>query len=126
MRQLYNCRFDADSALQSCTTESICEARQNGAFVEYEIDTTNINYFNNWYHQMDLMCMSQSQIFAFGSVFFVCAGISGSAFSALAEISGRRKTILYAQGVSIISQLILLFCPGYYIRLIASGLCGLC
>lgn len=75
---------------------------------------------------MDLLCQPTSKIMAFGSFYFICAGISGSLLSSFAESSGRRKTILIAQAVAILAQFVLLFCPNYLIRLLASGILGLC
>lgn len=49
MKQLYDCRFSLDDPMMSCSTEEICLARQTGEFVEWQINTENENYFDNWY-----------------------------------------------------------------------------
>ncbi len=58
------------------------------------MDATYANYFDNWFNQMDLICVPPSKYMALGSAFYLSAGISGLLLSSFAEKNGRKKTIL--------------------------------
>ena len=95
MKQAYDCRFDPNGDFAHCTSQEICEATRVGAFVEYQIDKTSPNYFENWFHEMDLLCFPSSKIMAFGTVWCLSAGVTGVVCSNLAERVGRWKTIVF-------------------------------
>jgi MFS family permease len=125
MKQLYDCRYDSQSDFGHCPTNEICAAREAGLFVEYTIDKTYTNYFDNWFNQMDLMCVPPSKYMTLGSVFYFSAGISGVLLSSFAELHGRKKTIVLFQLISSGAQLLILLTPNYVIRLICFALLGL-
>jgi MFS family permease len=81
------------------------------------MDATYANYFDNWFNQMDLICVPPSKYMALGSVFYLSAGISGILFGGLAESMGRKKTVFTLQAISSAAQLLILFIPNYWIRI---------
>lgn len=125
MKQIYDCRFNPEEAFASCSTESICAARQSGDFVEYQIDTTYENYFDNWYHQMDLMCETPQKYMAMGSVFLACAGVSGLILSAFVDRIGRKRTIMIFQALSSLAHVLIIASPSFPVRLVCFAIMGM-
>lgn len=95
MEQKYLCRTTADGTYDSCSNEMICELRQNGGFVQYKQDTSYEFYLENWYAQMDMMCMSFSEIGFIFTLYYIGFGIGGVLFP-MPDRIGRRKTLLIA------------------------------
>jgi hypothetical protein len=126
MKQLYDCRYDPSKDFQHCPSDEICAAREAGQFVDYTIDTSYANYFDNWFNQMDLMCVPRSKYMALGSAFFMCAGFSGILLGGFAERLGRKKTVFTLQAFSSVAQLIILFCSDYWVRLACFFVIGTC
>jgi MFS family permease len=93
--------------------------------VEYTIDVTYANYFDNWFNQMDLICVPPSKYMALGSAFYLSAGISGIIFGRVAESMGRKKTVFILQTISSASQLLILFIPNYWLRIACFFVLGL-
>ena len=69
-------------------------AREKGEFVDYEIDQNYENYFNNWYHEMDLMCMAPVKYLSFQTFFLITMGVSGVVLNWVPEVHGRKKTLI--------------------------------
>jgi MFS family permease len=126
MKQLYDCRYDANSDFKHCPTDQICAAREAGLFVEYTIDKTYPNYFDNWFNQMDLMCVPPSRYMAIGSVLFFFAGVAGLTLYGLADKFGKKKVIVCCQTMSSLAQLIAIYWPNYWMRLACFAVIGIC
>jgi hypothetical protein len=58
LEQQYKCRFGPADAFEVCSKEdTICPALEAGTpGLEYQIDTSYVNYLWNWYAEMDLLC----------------------------------------------------------------------
>lgn len=125
MKQLYDCRYNTTDEFMHCSTADICAAKASNIFVEYQIDTTDHNYFENWYDQLDLLCSPTSEVMMFSSVFFFAAGTGGILLASLAERLGRKKTITIFQSISTAAQLVAIFVPNYWIRIFACALMGI-
>jgi len=89
------------------------------------MDGTYANYFDNWFNQMDLVCVPPSKYMALGSVFFICTGVSGILFGRVAESMGRKRTVFTLQTISSAAQLLILFFPNYWVRIACFLVLGL-
>jgi MFS family permease len=125
MKQSYDCRFDPSNDFRHCSTQEICAAKDISGFVEYKIDTTTPSYFENWYHDMDVLCMPMSAVMALGTAWAVSSGLSGIVCSGLAEQVGRKKTIVIGQVFQCIASAVMLLSKSYYMRLACCILLGM-
>ena len=84
LEQQFLCRFSSDSSFSQCSAESICSAKQDPqSTLVYKVDTSYDYYIDNWFLQMDLMCVSKSNIEIFECPYypiFLIDSIIGSHF----------------------------------------------
>lgn len=52
----YLCQNSPESQFESCTTQAICQARDDGTNLRYQIDWSNSMSIINWVEQLDLLC----------------------------------------------------------------------
>ena len=59
MEQKFVCTNQEDGIYSSCSKEEICNARENQeSTLLYKADTRYDYYLDNWFMEMDLVCMS--------------------------------------------------------------------
>lgn len=94
--------------------------------IEYQIDPTYENYFENWYDQMRLLCFNPNKYMLIPMAYFICAGLSGLVLSAYVDRLGRRRAILLFQGLASFAHVMITFVPDYTTRLVGFALLGAC
>ena len=116
--QAYLCQPDENSTMGACENTLICEELAAGHDIVYAPDTTNPDYFNNWYIQMGLMCLSPAVVGLWFTMARITEGNVGWFMVGKTEAFGRKNGVLLFLGVSLLAQTILIFCPWYWARMV--------
>jgi len=127
LEQMYQCRYDTSSPFTSCQAETdICPVLASGlpTSLEYQVDTSYAYYLNNWYAEMDLVCVSKVKTNSMISIHYIFYGISGILFFSMTDRIGRKPTMTIMYGIHSIGQYLLLFVPTYSARLIGLMILG--
>ena len=96
-----------------------------GHQVSLVVDTTYINYFNNWYIQMNLMCTASAVVGLIYTMERITEGIWGFTTAGVTDLYGRRKSTLVLLGLNLIAQTIIIFCPSYSMRMLGFIIYGI-
>ena len=60
MEQMYQCRSSPNLPYSTCSAENdICPSLDSDSPLDYRVDTSYEYYLNNWYVQMDLVCVNK-------------------------------------------------------------------
>ena len=80
----------------------ICRERNNiDSTLLYKVDTSYQYYFNNWFLEMDLLCVSPAIIGLMITAYY--AGfVLGGVFYRAPEVLGRKKSVMISMGCSLI------------------------
>ena len=98
-----------------CTAEQICSAASEEIY--YKVDKNYEYYFDNWYVQMNLMCIPEFQIGLLVTFYFIGYAVGALAF-ALPDQIGRKRSCIYGFIMCLVSETTMLLVPNYYVRLI--------
>lgn len=125
--QKYNCR-DEQGAMVSCDLAYVCSEYQQNRFVDYEIDKSFVWYFWNWYAELRwIECTNVDvTVQAMASLYFLTNGISGMYVGWMPDFYGRKTTILYSLGASLLVQAVFMFNQSHMMRYICFFLLALC
>jgi MFS family permease len=93
--------------------------------VVYEVDRSDVDYFDNWYVQMDLLCTAPAVIGLLFTVERITEGIWGFSSAGITDRLGRRKSTLILFGISLIAQTLIIFTSSFTMRLIGYALFGI-
>lgn len=115
--QPYLCQFTANGAYESCDKDQVCEAMQPGSGVNYMLDSSNPNAWNNWYVQMDMACMNLFYVGMIYIIMRVTEGCVGIMLAGITDRIGRRKAAQIFLAVNLCAQTIIIFVPTFYGRL---------
>ena len=118
LEQEYICLEGGERA---CLAYEICQ--NNLAF---KVDTSSVNYIENWTQQMGLMCTDRSYINAIVTGYFIAYGLAGLLLYELPDKWGRKKTIMFFGSVHTACQFVIIFVPNYYVRFGTFALMGAC
>ena len=127
MEQMYVCQFEEDGPYVSCSAEEdICSASDSGQeLLGYKVDTDYDYYFNNWFVDMDLVCVSTFKVNFIISAKYIVYGVVGLLFFAMPDKYGRKFTMILWLTVHVPAQLLLLFYSSYWARFTGLVLYGL-
>ena len=90
-QQKYQCKFDGGPS-QDCTIEEICILRLAGIKDFYTPDKSYSQYVYNWFVELDMTCLSESEMVEFTSMFFV-GFAAGLVLFPMPEKLGIKKTM---------------------------------
>ena len=91
---------------------------------DYIVDTSYTYYLKNWYLEMDLMCMSATDIGFMVTAYYVGFAIGGLMY-AVPDKYGRKISIIFGLGLACVGQFIMLYFPNYWVRMAMFGVLGL-
>lgn len=112
------CQSDESLIMGSCENTYICSELASGHDVVYTPDTSNPDYFNNWFLQMGLLCMNPAIIGLLFTIERLSEGVVGFLLYGKTEGHGRKNAVLFFLSINLLAQTILIFCPWYYTRLL--------
>ena len=114
-----------DSSFRVCPNSEICEARQNpSSSLLYKVDTSYEYYFENWYIEMDLVCLSPARVGMMITIYYISFA-AGGMFYMVPEKIGRKASVMLSAGLSLIAQTIIICCNNLTVRTICFSLMGL-
>ena len=118
LEQVFLC-YDSNTLLgnpRQCSAEEICEAREaDPLYNAYEVDKSQQYYLNNWYLQMDLMCMTPARIGIMISAYYVgfaCGGV----FCTFPDRYGRKFSCMFGLAMSTVSQTLMIASSNFWVR----------
>jgi MFS family permease len=91
---------------------------QPGSGVEYMPNTSDPNYWNNWYVQMDMACINLFYVGLIYTVMRITEGCVGIMLSGITDRIGRRKSAQIFLLVNLLAQAVIIFVPTYYGKLL--------
>ena len=95
--------FPSSSDYQTCSTEQICEARKDPqSELIYKVDKTYEYYLENWYLEMDLLCMPVVRIGLMITAYYIGFAVGGLMYN-WPEKYGRKNSVLIGMAISIVS-----------------------
>ena len=95
LEQKFLCYDDATSEGRQCNSNEICLAREaDPLYSAYEVDKSYQYYLNNWYLEMDLLCMTPATIGLMISAYYIGFAIGGL-FCAWPDKYGRRLSCMF-------------------------------
>ena len=115
--QPYLCQFTDGGEYESCDKSQVCAAMQPNSGVNYMVDLTNPNAWNNWYVQMDMACMNLFYVGLIYIVMRITEGCCGILLAGITDRIGRRKSNQIFLAINLCAQAIIIFVPTYYGRL---------
>ena len=125
LEQQFLCRFSSDSSFSQCSAESICSAKQDPqSTLVYKVDTSYDYYIDNWFLQMDLMCVSKSTVGLIITAYYI-GFACGAVFYSCPEKYGRKWPMVWSTIVSLVAQTAIIFCSNFYVRMAGFYLMGL-
>lgn len=126
LEQQYLCKIDtSDSSYSLCSSEEICKMRgSNPSYTDYKVDTSYKYYLENWYSEMDLMCMSAASIGFMITMYFIGFTVGGLTY-AIPDNWGRKFSLIFALILACIAQTVIIFVQSYWVRAAMFGLYGL-
>jgi MFS family permease len=92
--------------------------------MNYKVDTEYEYYINNWVVEMDLVCTPKPVISMMMTFFFIGV-ILNSLYAHIPDRIGRRKSVIYGTGVSLVGQTIMVFCSNFTLRTLGFFILGL-
>jgi MFS family permease len=101
-----------------CERELICERLEQGLYVDYEVDKSDIGYIYGWEEEMNLLCVDPTQVSAMTSLYFVGFGV-GIILFPMPDMYGRRPSLLISMFGYLVSIVTLLQFPSMTMRSIA-------
>ena len=128
LEQKFLCRDPngwGEPEFESCPVSDICEARDDpDSELQFKVDTSYEYYFENWYTEMDLMCVPAAEISLIVTAYYVCFALGG-VFCMAPEQIGRKKSVMISAAVSLVAQTLILLSNSMFVRTICFGLMGL-
>lgn len=115
--QPYLCQSTAGGPYESCDKAQVCAAMQPGSGINYMVDLSDPNSWNNWYVQMDMACMNLFYVGLIYIIMRVTEGCVGVMLAGITDRIGRRKSAQIFLFVNLCAQAIIIFIPTYYGRL---------
>ena len=88
------------------------------------IRSISVYYLENWYTEMDLMCMSAGTIGLMITAYYIGFAIGGLCFT-LPDNYGRKKSVIFGLFLATVSQTVMIFSTNYWVRFAMFGLSGL-
>ena len=82
----------------------------------YKVDEGYEYYFDNWYVQMGLVCMTPLRIAMLASAYFIGYCLGGSLFW-LPDKIGRKKSVIFSMTLSMLAETVMIFASGYLTRM---------
>lgn len=122
--QSFVCATDGQTEMSPCTNDLICSELGNGHAVDYAADTSDPNYFSNWYLQMNLLCKPVTMIGLLFTFERITEGIVGCSIVGLTDKLGRKKSTILFLGINLCAQTLIIFCPSYTFRMVGFILYG--
>ena len=83
--------FDGGGTWEYWSRDYICNINKGA---DYRYDYDSIDTVHNWMTKMDLICLSDSQIGIFGTLFFLGWVIGAVSLLGMGDIFGRKKTLI--------------------------------
>ena len=97
--------------------EVICPALEaNNSLIEYRVDESYDYYLNNWFVQMDLLCINPVRTSSMISAKYIAYGIAGLLLFAMPDRYGRKFTMIVNFAVHLVAQYLILFESAYWAR----------
>ena len=125
LEQFFLCDNNKTGIEESCTASDICLAKETDpSFSNYRVDTSYQYYMENWYTEMDLLCMTPATISFMITAYYIGFAIGGL-FFAWPDKFGRKKSLMFGLFLACISQTVMIWVPGYWMRFWMFGLSGL-
>jgi MFS family permease len=119
--QEYKCLNEVTNEFEICEIAHICAEREINPDFEYVPNTAKVDYLENWYVTLDLMCESTTTYNKVASFYFLGFMVGAVTFF-LPDMLGRRKTMLIilpiysiASALSIFSDSLLLKTVGFFL-----------
>ena len=126
LEQMYLCKNPSTGLYETCSNDYICEHRDTmtdyGA--DYVVDTSYEYYLQNWFLEMDLVCMPATTIGFMITAYYIGFAIGGL-FFAIPDKYGRQISIVFGLTVAIIGQALMLYWPNYWVRMACFFILGL-
>lgn len=108
-----------------CSADNICNYRSlDTSYASYEVDKSYQYYLENWYTEMDLMCMSSAEVGFMITAYYMGFTLGGLCFT-FPDVYGRKKSLIFGLLLATISQTIMLLSHNYWVRYAMFGLSGL-
>ena len=124
LEQRFVCTHEEDGIYTSCSKEEICNARDDPlSSLLYKADTRYDYYLDNWYLEMDLMCKT-SQAIGFMVVAYSIGYGAGVVFYTLPDCLGRKKAMIFASFLTIVSMTMIQFSSSFKVRTFGFFLMG--
>ena len=110
---LFLCMFPSSSEYQTCSTEQafqICESKKDSfqfyfdptSELIYKVDKTYEYYLENWYLEMDLLCMPVVKIGLLITAYYIGFAVGGLMYN-WPEKYGRKNSVLIGMAISIVA-----------------------
>ena len=124
LEQKFVCSWEGGD-FSTCKNEDICLAQESGDidFV-YRVDESYKYYFNNWFTEMNLVCIPKSKIGLMITVYYIAFAAGGAMFT-LPETIGRKKSVMFSAFMSLIAQTTILCSRNLIVRTLCFALMGL-
>ena len=100
----------------SSQIDELCGRHTGDGLLSYKVDEGYEYYFDNWYVQMGLVCMTPLQIAMLASDYFIGYCLGGSLFW-LPDKIGRKKSVIFSMSLSMLAETVMIFASGYYTRM---------
>lgn len=111
--------------MQECSAAQICAFRSNDpTYDAFAVDKSYQYYLNNWYSEMDLMCLSAAKIGFLITAYYIGFAIGGLCFT-FPDTYGRKKSLIFGLILATISQTVMIVSHDYWVRFAMFGLSGL-
>lgn len=108
-----------DNDFAACSSALICRFRKEGLeALEYEVDKSKSDYYNNWYVSLDLMCQEVLSYSSVNSFLFIGYGVGAVCFF-LPDIVGRRGTMKIMIPTQIVAIYFAIYNPSILIKKIS-------
>lgn len=99
-----------------CSAEDICASRESDShYSAFTVDTSYKYYIDNWFLEMNLLCIPLATIGLMVTAYYIGAVLCGF-FCTMPDTYGRKKTCMFGLFLASGAQTAIILLPNFYLR----------